>query len=900
MPDDNSINQLYNIPAIEAQQNKVIDLLEQTGQKMQQVQTNANNTKTSAASYDTLTASIQKLVKSIDETVVKTKEYKTAQDQATKSQQEHIAAQKAATTSANEFNTALKNTNATAQQSTSGVSKFGSAISGLGSTITTVLGAVGITAGIYGLIGFFKSSISEAEQAERSASRLRNTLNNLGQSGVFDRLVTKANELAKAYGYLDNDDVIEVFQKFITYGKLTEVQITDLTDVVINFAAKTGTSIEDASEVIIKALEGNSKALKLFGIDVKDAHTVTERFGILMDQLKPKVDGAAKAFGTTFAGQLAIAKQKMADLEEETGNKMIPTLTRLLQIVNTGLSGLDAFGKALGDIMNHGFLGGSIKFEQQRINAQQQAANESAAASVVSRAESLDEKGQLAFLDNLNKKVGEYTHSLQIAQDVKKSLIEKGQPDLVIAQAEDEVTKYKNALTVATIARDKLNDSMAAAKTGQLGTGDPNADPAAASKAAEAAKKAAEEQNKQLDAQLQNLRLFEQQSADAYKNIADDETNSIQVRVLALEKYKEEQSVILKQTAEDEITVNKLTGQQALLERNKASIAAQNLEHDTALQIYLWRKKYEEDAVKAADDAAKKKVKIEENFEDSITHDLDIWTQKKLDAAHKADQDEIDSTKKKEDAKKKLAEESFNLIQNLIIGGYERQLNLIQDLIDANHDWQNAETERISSSVLDEQTKANQLAIINAQATQRDIQLQQRMNAEKLKEARADRDAAALKILGETLFQAAKAGWITPLAIIIEAIGAVEIAALYAKPLPRYGGGTKDAKGGLSIVSERGRELLITPDGSISLTPDRASIMNIPKGSEVIPANEVDKVLASLIFGYGIGSNAKEVDQMPELIKWQTSRLEKALRVKVNNNITIDLSRSEYINKLRN
>jgi hypothetical protein len=196
------------------------------------------------------------------------------------------------------------------------------------------LAATGITRATAALSGFFKSSIDEALQAEEAAARLNSTLSNLGQSDAFDRISRKAEEMARRFKYLDNDDVIAVFNSLIDYGKLTEREMNNLLPVIIDFAAKMRISLGDATSKIVKALEGNGKALKEFGIDIKDTGDETERLNIIMTTLKDKVEGSGEAFQNTAAGGIAVAKQEFANLKEEVGNGLIPILTKLLSLAN--------------------------------------------------------------------------------------------------------------------------------------------------------------------------------------------------------------------------------------------------------------------------------------------------------------------------------------------------------------------------------------------------------------------------------------------------------------------------------------------------------------------------------------------------------------------------------------
>ncbi len=223
---------------------------------------------------------------------------------------------------------------------------------------------------------FFTGAVEHAMHAEESFARLNNILSNLGRQDVLPRITKSVEQLGAEFKYLEKANITEVFQKLITYGKLTERQINDLMPVIINFAAKARISLEEAADVMTKALEGNSKALKQYGINIKDGSDVTERFSILMNDLKPRVDGAAEAFGKTFAGQIAIAKQELVDTEEEIGNKLIPVLATLLKFTSNAITGL---GKMFG-LINNGFDLDKLEANLNKNNTSADAAAKSLAA----------------------------------------------------------------------------------------------------------------------------------------------------------------------------------------------------------------------------------------------------------------------------------------------------------------------------------------------------------------------------------------------------------------------------------------------------------------------------------------------------------------------------------------
>lgn len=227
-----------------------------------------------------------------------------------------------------EMKTRVDSLNNGFQQSTKSSSGFFNGLAGFAKGV----GALALAQiSVQGITNLISGSIEEFQAAELATARFEARLNNLGQSSAIPRLTKFAEELADQFKFLDNDDILNVFEQFINYGKLTEQQIKQLTPVVVDFAAQQQISVQEAAGVIIKALEGNGKALKEYGIDIKDAKNETEAFGIVMDQLKPKVEGAAETFSQTLAGSAAITKQEIANLKEELGENFQPVVKKFYE-----------------------------------------------------------------------------------------------------------------------------------------------------------------------------------------------------------------------------------------------------------------------------------------------------------------------------------------------------------------------------------------------------------------------------------------------------------------------------------------------------------------------------------------------------------------------------------------
>ena len=210
---------------------------------------------------------------------------------------------------------------------------------------------------------------------------------------------------------------------------------------------------------------------------------------------------------------------------------------------------------------------------------------------------------------------------------------------------------------------------------------------------------------------------------------------------------------------------------------------------------------------------------------------------------------------------------AYDVATELVRRRYELELNYLQELIDKNNEYKEMQVKNINASTLSAQEKAAQLIMLDNEVDANNKKLQRQQRDIKIREAKFDRDVQILKIAGETAIAAAKAGWVTPLALAIEAAGALQIGLLLAKPIPAYEKGTDNAVGGPSLVSEKGRELVIEPSGEAYFTPDEPSIIDIKKHSRVIPHNELNQMMyASMIINtaQNIPDDSKKLDEIKD------------------------------------
>jgi len=75
-----------------------------------------------------------------------------------------------------------------------------------------------------------------------------------------------------------------------------------------------------------------------------------------------------------------------------------------------------------------------------------------------------------------------------------------------------------------------------------------------------------------------------------------------------------------------------------------------------------------------------------------------------------------------------------------------------------------------------------------------------------------------------------------PVNALAIASAAIRTATVLATPLPQYEKGTEFHKGGKALVGEKRTEVVENPDGSIFLTPNKPTIMDLKMGAKVYPS----------------------------------------------------------------
>jgi phage-related protein len=201
------------------------------------------------------------------------------------------------------------------------------------STFAGVLSAQLVQKAAAAIWDFGKQSVEAYEKAEQNNVRYRDALSRI--PGASDAATKSLEGQAKALSKLTVYSAGQTKQaqaSLAQYG-LTADQIKQLTPLVQDFAARTGTDLPTAAGQVGKALLGQGRALKQVGLDFKDTGSVAGNFAEITAGLQGKVGGLAEKMGETSAGKMQIMKNQITALQVALGSMLVPAIEKVVSVL---------------------------------------------------------------------------------------------------------------------------------------------------------------------------------------------------------------------------------------------------------------------------------------------------------------------------------------------------------------------------------------------------------------------------------------------------------------------------------------------------------------------------------------------------------------------------------------
>ena len=191
----------------------------------------------------------------------------------------------------------------------------------------------GVAAGAYAIkigVDGVKAAIEDEKSQATLAQALKNTTDATDAQIAATEKYVSATQIR--YGVSDVKLRASLGSLVRATGDVTEAQ--KLNNLALDISAATGKDLETVSITLAKAYDGNFGSLKKLGIPLDEAILKSKDFNVVQGELVKLFGGAAAANTQTYAGQLAIVRERFDEMKESVGVSLLPVLKTLLENVN--------------------------------------------------------------------------------------------------------------------------------------------------------------------------------------------------------------------------------------------------------------------------------------------------------------------------------------------------------------------------------------------------------------------------------------------------------------------------------------------------------------------------------------------------------------------------------------
>lgn len=171
------------------------------------------------------------------------------------------------------------------------------------------------------VISWSKTTLDAYKEQEKALTQLRASLETVANEGTqaFGKLVSQAERLQKVSIF--SDEQIEQTQTALVNFGLTSRQVEILTARIVDFASRTGKSLEESTGIFLRAIQGQTRGLIDAGAKFDDTGSRIGNFNALLQATEKFAGGASTALKTQ-AGELTNIGNQIDDLNEKTGRSL--------------------------------------------------------------------------------------------------------------------------------------------------------------------------------------------------------------------------------------------------------------------------------------------------------------------------------------------------------------------------------------------------------------------------------------------------------------------------------------------------------------------------------------------------------------------------------------------------
>ena len=216
---------------------------------------------------------------------------------------------------------------------------FGGAEADIQKLVPSIAAVTAASAAAFaGLAAFATKATQAAIEDQAEQERLAQTLQNV--VGATDEAVASTEKfiagLAKTTTFSDSQLRPALSSLVVATGDLTRAQ--DLLTVAQDVSIATGTDLQQVSDALAKASNGNMKALQALSPTLRDNIKEGQSFDQVLRELQANFGGAAQAAGQTLAGQMTILRNRFDEVIESIGTAFLPVLESLVGVLDKVLS----------------------------------------------------------------------------------------------------------------------------------------------------------------------------------------------------------------------------------------------------------------------------------------------------------------------------------------------------------------------------------------------------------------------------------------------------------------------------------------------------------------------------------------------------------------------------------
>ena len=234
------------------------------------------------------------------------------------------------TTAVNEAVTGMTKISTAAQQTTE---KAGGHFLKLKDLMLGVFGGNLLTSGVMGLEKTLSEMNLAVQDAQVETNRLDTALKNSGNTSLATKAAVDATTKSYANLGFTHAQAAQAMGTLVTAtGSVTES--TKLMAMAADLARYKHEDLNTAATTLARGTQGSVKAFKELGITLDTTLPKNEAIAKAFDELNGKIGGQAVAYTHTFAGEMAVLKERFNEAALTIGNVLFPIITKLLEAFN--------------------------------------------------------------------------------------------------------------------------------------------------------------------------------------------------------------------------------------------------------------------------------------------------------------------------------------------------------------------------------------------------------------------------------------------------------------------------------------------------------------------------------------------------------------------------------------